>query len=157
MSKVALGSAIVSLIAVPLAMSPAETPPPTGFVPPPGAAAPWADTTTTPRTLNVPGPTKTPASTEASAPVSAAPSSTDAPSATTPIPVVTTPMQGTMTPINVVSLRAGPTGNAPVIGTLHPGDQLEILATANYGWIEVRSPAGTGWAYGSYLGTLSGH
>ena len=58
---------------------------------------------------------------------------------------------GTTTPTHVVSLRAGPNGDTPVIGTLRPGDQLEILAVANYGWTEVRSPAGTGWAYGSYL------
>jgi uncharacterized protein YraI len=83
--------------------------------------------------------------------VPAAPPATDAPGTTTSIPVAVTPMQGTTTPIHVVSLRAGPNSNTPVIGTLRPGDQLQILATANYGWTEVQSPAGTGWAYGSYL------
>jgi uncharacterized protein YraI len=66
------------------------------------------------------------------------------------------PALGTTTPVHVVSLRAAPNSNAPVIGTLHPGEQLQILATGNYGWTEVQSPAGTGWAYGSYLASGAG-
>jgi uncharacterized protein YraI len=60
-------------------------------------------------------------------------------------------MQGATTPIHAVSLRAGPNTGAPVIGTLQPGMPLRILATANYGWMQVESPVGSGWAYGSYL------
>jgi len=55
------------------------------------------------------------------------------------------------TPTHAVFLRAGPVAGAPIIGTLRPGMQVEVLATANHGWVQVRSPAGTGWAYGSYL------
>ncbi|HWB50528.1 MAG TPA: SH3 domain-containing protein [Stellaceae bacterium] len=58
---------------------------------------------------------------------------------------------GTTTPVHAVSLRSGPSGSAGIIGTLHPGMPLEVLGTANHGWVEVRSSAGTGWAYGSYL------
>jgi hypothetical protein len=165
MSKIALAAAVVALTVALLAKAHAEAPPPAHFVPPPGAAPPWADATTattqTPQAQTstaTPAATSMPASVATLAPVSAAPPLPDAsgtmtPSAVaaTPSPVTATPMQGATTPIHVVSLRAGPSGSAPVIGTLHPGDQLEILATANYGWTQVRSPAGTGWAYGSYL------
>lgn len=63
---------------------------------------------------------------------------------------------GTTTPISVVSMRAGPGTENPVIGTLHHGTTLQILATANHGWIQVQSPAGTGWVYGSYLASGTG-
>jgi hypothetical protein len=56
----------------------------------------------------------------------------------------------TTTPVHPVSLRDGPTGNSSVIGTLRPGMPLEVLGT-NGGWVQVRSSAGTGWAWGSYL------
>jgi uncharacterized protein YraI len=61
------------------------------------------------------------------------------------------PASGTTTPISAVSMRAGPGTGNPVVGTLHHGMPLQILATANHGWIEVQSSAGTGWVYGSYL------
>jgi hypothetical protein len=164
MSKIALATAVVALIAAPLAIGRAEAQPAASYKPPPGAAPPWANTATTTETPPAPSPTATPApgATAAPAPtttqapgatasVAATPSQTDQPNTTTPAPVGMTPMQGTTTPIRAVSLRAGPNSSAPVIGTLHAGDQLEILATANYGWTQVRSPAGVGWAYGSYL------
>jgi hypothetical protein len=60
-------------------------------------------------------------------------------------------VSGTTTPIHAVSMRAGPGTDNPVIGTLQPGMSLQILASANYGWMQVQSPVGTGWVYGSYL------
>jgi uncharacterized protein YraI len=53
-------------------------------------------------------------------------------------------------------MRAGPSTDNPVIGTLQPGMQLQILASANYGWMQVQSPVGTGWVYGSYLASGTG-
>jgi len=58
---------------------------------------------------------------------------------------------GTTTPVHAVFLRAGPSTEEPVIGTLRPGMPLNILASSNYGWMQVRSADGTGWVYGSYL------
>jgi uncharacterized protein YraI len=55
------------------------------------------------------------------------------------------------TPNHAVFLRAGPTVDAPVVGILRPGMPLQVTASANYGWMRVHSPDGTGWAYGSYL------
>lgn len=66
------------------------------------------------------------------------------------------PATGTTTPAQPVSMRAGPNTGFPVIGTLRPGMPLQILATANYGWMQVQSPVGTGWVYGSYLAPGSG-
>jgi uncharacterized protein YraI len=60
-------------------------------------------------------------------------------------------ISGTTTPISAVSMRAGPGTENPVIGTLHPGVPVQLLAIANHGWMQVQSPAGTGWVYGSYL------
>ena len=84
-------------------------------------------------------------------PAAALPSATsDAmPSASVPVPVY--PVSGTSTPAYAVFLRAGPNTAAPVIGTLQPGMPLRVLASANYGWMQVASPVGTGWSYGSYL------
>ncbi|HEV2188787.1 MAG TPA: SH3 domain-containing protein [Stellaceae bacterium] len=59
---------------------------------------------------------------------------------------------GPVTPVHAVFLRAGPSVGSPVIGTLQPGMPLQVLASANDGWMEVSSPAGTGWTYSSYLG-----
>jgi hypothetical protein len=56
----------------------------------------------------------------------------------------------TTTPVHAVSLRDGPSGSSAIIGTLRPGMSLEVLGT-NGGWVQVRSPAGTGWAWGTYL------
>jgi hypothetical protein len=57
----------------------------------------------------------------------------------------------TTTPVSAVSLRDGPSGGSSIIGTLRPGMPLEVLGAAKGGWVQVRSSAGTGWAYGSYL------
>ncbi|MGA8401715.1 MAG: SH3 domain-containing protein [Stellaceae bacterium] len=65
-------------------------------------------------------------------------------------------LSGTTTPISAVSMRAGPGTDNPVIGTLHPGVPLQLLATANHGWMQVQSPTGTGWVYGSYLASGTG-
>lgn len=65
-------------------------------------------------------------------------------------------VSGTTTPIHAVSMRAGPGTDNPVIGTLQPGMPLQILASANYGWMQVQSPVGTGWVYGSYLASGTG-
>jgi uncharacterized protein YraI len=64
-------------------------------------------------------------------------------------------LPSTTTPARVVSLRAGPSGGDAVIGTLHPGMPLDVLGTS-HGWVQVRSSAGTGWAYGSYLAIGAG-
>jgi len=66
------------------------------------------------------------------------------------------PATGTTTPAQPVSMRAGPNTGFPVIGTLRPGMPLQILASANYGWMQVQSPVGTGWVYGSYLASGPG-
>jgi hypothetical protein len=119
----------------------------------PGAAPPWADTTTT-TTETPPAPM---AASSAAAPVPAAqPAQTAEPGTPTPIPVNATPMQGMTTPIQAVSLRSGPNTASPVIGTLRPGMPLRELASANHGWIQVETTAGSGWAYGSYLAPGSG-
>lgn len=65
-------------------------------------------------------------------------------------------ISGTTTPVSAVSMRAGPGTDNPVIGTLHRGMPLQLLATANHGWMQVQSPAGTGWVYGSYLASGAG-
>jgi uncharacterized protein YraI len=70
---------------------------------------------------------------------------------TTPIQGSATPVQGTTTPIQAVSLRSAPSTGSPVIGTLRPGMAVQVLASANYGWMQVETPAGSGWTYGSYL------
>jgi uncharacterized protein YgiM (DUF1202 family) len=163
MSKIAPAIAVVALTVASFATVGAEAQSPASFQPPPGAAPPWANSTTT----TAPPPAPTPTTTSAAAPAAQTPRTdepdatmpavtstaqpTAGPATTTPIPVAVTPMQGTTTPRQTVSMRSGPNTGFPVIGTLHPGDQLQILATANYGWVQVASPQGTGWAYGSYL------
>ena len=143
MSKIALAAAVVALAAaVPLTMGRGEAQPAMHYVPPPGAAPPWSttETTTTTETKPVATPAAMPATQPSGASVDSA--------TTTPIQSATTPIQGTTTPIQVVSLRSGPNTNSPVIGTLRPGMSLRVLATANYGWMQVDSPVGSGWAYG---------
>jgi len=144
MSKIALATAVVVLTAaVPLTMGRAEAQS-LAFNPPPGVAPPWGTTTTTTtETKPVPTPTATPASQPPQTSVEAG--------ATTPIQGTATPIQGNTTPIHAVFLHAGPSGEAPVIGTLHPGEPLRILASAPGGWMRVETSAGSGWAYGSYL------
>jgi uncharacterized protein YraI len=145
MSKIALATSVVALIAAaPFVMGRAEAQPPASYLAP-GAAPPWANLTTV-TTVN-----STTAATETTTRTTPAPSPAAAPAAVPAAQLPEPAELGTTTPIQIVSLRAGPNRDAPVIGTLHPGDQLEILARANYGWTEIRSSAGTGWAYGSYL------
>jgi uncharacterized protein YraI len=55
------------------------------------------------------------------------------------------------TPLSPVDLRAGPDTSAAVVGILRPGMPLTVGATTRYGWVQVNSPVGAGWAYGSYL------
>jgi hypothetical protein len=138
MNKIALATAVVALAAaaVPLTTGRGEAEPLMHFVPPPGAAPPWGTTTTITETKPVPTPAAAPAT---------QPSGTSVESGTT------TPIQGNTTPIHAVSLHAGPSGGAAVIGTLHPGEPLRILASAPGGWMQVETSAGSGWAYGSYL------
>jgi SH3 domain-containing protein len=151
MSKIALATAIVALAAAsPLAIDRAAAQPPAPYLAP-GAAPPWADATTTATaTTTETPPAPSPGATPAAVPA-AQPAQTAEPGETTPIPVDATPMQGMTTPIQAVSLRSGPSTASPVIGTLHPGMALRVLASANYGWIQVETPTGSGWAYGSYL------
>ncbi len=150
MSKIAYATSVVALFAAAsLAIGRAEAQPPAPYLAP-GAAPPWANSTTA-ATATTTRATPAPTGAATSAPASTTPAaSTDA---VTPAAVtVGQPAElGTTTPVRVVSLHAGPNRDTPVIGTLHPGDQLEILARANYGWTEVRSSTATGWAYGSYL------
>jgi Bacterial SH3 domain len=141
MSKIALATAVVALTAaVPLTMGRAEAQQLA-----PGAAPPWGTTTmtTTTETQPVPTPPATPATQPMRTSVEAG--------ITTPIQGTTTPIQGTTTPIRAVSLRSGPNTGSPVIGTLRPGMVVQVLASANYGWMQVETPAGSGWAYGSYF------
>jgi uncharacterized protein YgiM (DUF1202 family) len=63
---------------------------------------------------------------------------------------------GTTTAVHAVFMRAGPSTDQPVVGTLQPGMPAQVLASANYGWVQVQSPAGTGWVYGSYLAPGAG-
>ncbi|HXC29831.1 MAG TPA: SH3 domain-containing protein [Stellaceae bacterium] len=129
---------------------------------PAGVAPPWADQTTpsAPATAATPS---APAAIETTAPASqSAPPGTDTSPGTgittvtaTPVEVPVSPAGGTTTPASPVSMRAGPNTSFPVIGTLRPGMPLQILASGNYGWVQVQSPAGPGWVYGSYLAPSS--
>jgi hypothetical protein len=135
MSKIVLATAVVALtIAVPLTMGRAET----QLVP--AAAPPWGFTTPMTTTETETKPVPTPTATTATQPLR---TSVEA--------GTTTPIQGTTTPIQAVSLRSGPNTGSPVIGTLRPGMAVQVLAIANYGWMQVETPAGSGWTYGSYL------
>jgi hypothetical protein len=147
MSKLAFATAVVALTAAtPLAIGRAAAQSPASYMPP-GTAPPWAGTTTAPTEMpTAPSPAAMPAAVPATQP-----EQMGAPDTTTSIPVNSTPMQGMTTPVQAVSLRSGPNTSFPVIGTLRPGMPLHVLATANYGWMQVESSQGTGWAYGSYL------
>jgi hypothetical protein len=144
MSKIALATAVVALTAaVPLTMAGAAAQS-LAFNPPPGAAPPWGTTTTTTETKPVP-----------IAPTTQPPQTSVGSGATMPIGDIGTPIQGNTTPIHAVFLHAGPSGEAPIIGTLHPGEPLRILTSAPGGWTQVETSAGSGWAYGSYLAPAS--
>jgi hypothetical protein len=152
MSKIAFGAAVVVLIAAGSgAMGRANAQPPASQLLP-GAAPPWGYTTTTTTTEMAPTAASPAASPVPASPVPAAqPAQTAETDTTKSIPVNATPMQGMTTPIQAVSLRSGPSTASPVIGTLRPGMPVRELASANYGWIQVETPAGSGWTYGSYL------
>jgi len=138
MTKIALVAGVMTLTAVAPLMIGRANAQPLSPNPPPGAEslqAPQPSVTTT--TTTVTTPTPTPPSVAASPPAS-----------TTAVEVPSVPEAGTTTPIRPVSLRAGPDTSAPVVGTLRPGMSLRVLATANYGWTQVDSPVGSGWAYG---------
>ena len=143
MSKIALASAVVALTAaVPLTIGRAEAQPLAPYLPP-GADPPWGTTITTTTTETNPVPAVTAAT---------QPPQTSVESGTaTPIQGTATPSQGTTTPTHAVFLHAGPSGQAPVLGTLRPGEPLRILASAPGGWMQVESSGGSGWAFGSYL------
>jgi hypothetical protein len=147
MSKIALATAVVALTAaVPLTMGHAEA---QSYLPA-GATPPWgttATTTTTTATATETKPVPTPAATPATQPLRTSVNS----GTMTPIQGTATPIQGTTAPIQAVSLRSGPNTSSPVIGTLRPGMPVQVLASANYGWMQVETPAGSGWTYGSYL------
>lgn len=151
MSKIVLATAVVALtVAVPLTRGHAE---PQQLVP--AALPPWGPTTET-ETKPVPTPTAMPATqllrtSEAGTTTPIQGTATPVQGTATPVQGTTTPVQGTTTPIQAVSLRSGPNTGSPVIGTLRPGMAVQVLASANYGWMQVETPAGSGWTYGSYL------
>jgi hypothetical protein len=155
MSKIALAAAVVALTAaVPLTMGRAEAQP-LALAPYllPGAPLPHEDTTTTTTTTETkPAPVPTPAARPAPQPTQ-----TPVASGTTATPDQGTapPIQGTTTPTHAVFMHAGPSGEQPVIRTLRPGEPLRILASAPGGWVQVETPAGSGWAYGTYLAPAS--
>jgi hypothetical protein len=126
---------------------------------PAGVAPPWADQTTPAATPSAPAEAATPApaaaETTVPAPQFASPGTSTSTVPTTSVEVPGYPASGTTTPASPVSMRAGPNTSFPVIGTLRPGMPLQILASGNYGWVQVQSPAGPGWVYGSYLAPSS--
>jgi hypothetical protein len=141
MSKIAFAGAVVALTAaVPLTIGHAEAQPAAPYLAP-GAAPPWGTTITTTTTETKPVPAATPAT---------------QPPQTSVESGATTPIQGTTTPTHAVFLHAGPSGQAPVMGTLRPGEPLRLLASAPGGWMQVESSAGSGWAFGSYLAPAGG-
>jgi hypothetical protein len=145
MSKIALATVVLALIAAfPLTMGHAEAQALAPYLLP-GAALPHGDTTTattaTTETAPVPTPTAMPAAQPPGTSVDTGTSTTTPPMRGTP-----TPIQGTTTPTHAVFLHAGPRGEAPVIRTLRPGESLRILASAPGGWMQVETPAGSGWA-----------
>jgi hypothetical protein len=151
MSKIAFATAIVALTAaVPLAMGRAAA---QQLLP--GAAPPWSTATTT-ETKPVPAPA--PPATPATQPLQTsveADTATPVQGTATPVEGTSTTILGTTTPIQAVSLRSGPNTGSPVIGTLRPGMAVQVLASGNYGWMQVETPAGSGWTYGSYLAPVS--
>jgi uncharacterized protein YgiM (DUF1202 family) len=153
MSKIALATAVVALTAaVLLTTGRAEA---QQLVP--AAVPPWGPTTATTETKPVPTPAAMPAAQPVRTPAEAG---TTMPIQGTIVPIqntaAATPIQGTTTPLQAVFLRSGPSTSSPVIGTLRPGMAVQALASANYGWIQVETPAGTGWTYRSYLAPTDG-
>ncbi len=144
MRKIALATAVVALTAaVPLTMGFAEGA--TQLVP--AAYPPWGITTPTTTTETETKPVPTPAGTLASQRL---PTSAEV-GTTIPIEGTSTSIEGTTTVIQAVSLRSGPGTGSSVIGTLRPGMAVQVLASANHGWMQVQTQAGSGWTYGSYL------
>ena len=161
-NRMRLSAATVALLAAASLTGASAMAQPMVYTPPPGAAPPWATTGTTTATTEA----KTDTSPAATAVLPAAPSApasetdanqtaseTDAnqTDTTTTVQTSATPMQGTTTPTHAVFLHSAPMAGSPVIGTLRPGTALHVLASANPGWIQVETPTGTGWAWGSYL------
>jgi Bacterial SH3 domain len=144
-NRLRLSAATVALLAVASLTGVGALAQPAVYTPPPGAAPPWASTSTTTETK-----TDT-SSTAASALPTAQPAPAGETGAISPIDTAATPMQGTTTAIHAVFLHSAPMAGSPVIGTLRPGTTLHVLASANPGWIQVETPGGTGWAWGSYL------
>lgn len=150
--RIRLSAAIVALLAAASLAGASALAQPLAYTPPPGAAPPWAGTSTTTTTTE----TKTETSPAAASALPTALSQpTAAPGATTPTETAATPMEGTATPTHAVFLHSAPFAGSPVIGTLRPGTALRVLASANPGWVQVETPAGTGWAWGSYLAPAS--
>jgi hypothetical protein len=146
MGKLRFATAAAVLIALaPLAAGRLEAQPRTSYLAP-GAAPPWGVTATPDETPTASAPAAAPAA----VPAIQAPRTSD-PGAAVPTAAAATPMQGTTTPVHAVFLHAGPNGGTAVLGTLHPGEPLRVLASAPGGWIQVESSQGAGWAYGSYL------
>lgn len=145
--RIGLSAAAVALLAVASLTGTRAEAEPMVYTPPPGAAPPWAGTSTTTMTTE----TKTDTSPAAiPAHPTAQPVIADTGTAT-PDQITATPTQGTTTPTHAVFLHSAPMAGSPVIGTLRPGAVLHVLATANPGWTQVETPAGSGWAWGSYL------
>jgi hypothetical protein len=142
MSKVALALTAAAV----LTMGRAEAQPLTPYPPTDAGAAPPGATKT--ETMPAPPPTATPATQPPQASVE--------PEATPPIDGTTPPVQGTTTPTQAVSLLSGPGTDSPVIGTLRPGMTVQVLASANHGWLQVETPAGSGWTWGAYLAPVAG-
>lgn len=149
--RIRLSTATVAALAVATLTGASAIAEPLVYTPPPGAAPPWAGTSTTTTTTE----TKTETSPAATSAIPTMPSAPVTETEATPSAQTVTPMQGTTTPTHAVFLHSAPIAGSPVIGTLRPGMALHVLASANPGWMQVETPAGTGWAWGSYLAPAS--
>ena len=143
MSKIALATAVALTAAVPLTMGRAEGT--TQLVP--AAYPPWGITTPTTTTETETRPVPTPIGTLATQPLLISAEARP----TGPTQDTATSIQGTTTVIQAVSLRSGPGTGSSVIGTLQPGMAVQVLASANHGWMQVETQAGSGWTFSSYL------
>lgn len=151
-----LSAATVALLAVASLTGAGAVAEPLVYTPPPGAAPPWATASTTSAATETKADT-TPAATPTSPVAPAADAGATAPDQAdaTSTPGTPPPMEGTTTPTHAVFLHSAPISGSPVIGTLHPGEALHVLASANPGWTQVETSNGTGWAWSSYLAPTS--